>query len=149
MNIHIINGPNLNLLGFREPNIYGTKTLKEINKELELKFNKTDLFFFQSNIEGEIVEKIHSIKPEEYALCNFGGYTHTSVAIRDAIISSHLKFIEIHISNTYKREGFRKISMMADLAIGVIEGFGLKSYDMAIEYLLSYQQDKKRPLNLK
>lgn len=138
MKILVINGPNLNLLGMREKNIYGEKTLEEINKmiykkSLEYGF---EVDFFQSNIEGEIIDKIQkSFKKVDYFIMNLGAYTHYSIGIRDAILGISGKVIEVHLSNIYSREEFRHKSVIADIAIGQITGFGYNGYLMAIDYL--------------
>ena len=135
MNLIIINGPNLNLLGEREPDVYGKVTLDEINtkmsalaKELQL-----ELEFFQSNHEGEIVEKIGQSRNSSKALIiNPAAYTHTSIAIRDAIAASGLPAVEVHLSNVYGREEFRHKSLIAPVCKGQIAGFGMNSYLLAV-----------------
>lgn len=138
--ILIINGPNLNLLGIREPNLYGHKTLQELEDDLEKHFkNKCKLTFFQSNAESEIVERIHSAfinKDVEAVIINAGAYTHTSIAIRDAFSATSLPFIEVHLSNVHAREKFRHKSYLSDKAIGVIAGLGFYGYRAAIDYLI-------------
>lgn len=132
----IINGPNLNLLGQREPSIYGTTTYEEllgtIKKYSESKNVYVDIF--QSNHEGELIDRIHKSKGFDGIVINAGAYTHTSIAIRDALSSVNIPFVEVHISNVYKREAFRHKSMLSDLAVGVIVGLGIKSYLYAIDY---------------
>lgn len=132
----IINGPNLNLLGQREPSIYGTTTYEEllgaIKKYSESKNVYVDIF--QSNHEGELIDRIHKSKGFDGIVINAGAYTHTSIAIRDALSSVNIPFVEVHISNVYKREAFRHKSMLSDLAVGVIAGLGIKSYLYAIDY---------------
>ena len=123
MNILLINGPNLNLLGTREPEIYGNKKLIDIEKDLtEVSLEKSvNLEFFQSNHEGEIVDKIqNSVNRTQGILINAGAFTHTSIAIRDALIGSKIPFVELHISNIFSREDFRKESFLTDKAIGII-----------------------------
>ena len=131
MKILVVNGPNLNLLGMREPEVYGTLTLEKINKEL-LKYAKelgVDIEFFQSNVEGEIVNANQAARQNCAGIViNPAAYTHTSVAIRDAISAVALPAVEIHISNVYAREEFRKDSLIAPVCIGQIAGFGLDSY---------------------
>ena len=144
MNILLLNGPNLNLLGTREPEIYGKKTLREIENELcEIaKKKKINLECFQSNHEGEIVDKIQlSINHIQGIMINAGAFTHTSVSIRDALIGSNIPFVELHISNIFKRENFRKESYLTDKAIGIISGFGMKSYFLALEGIIGYLQN--------
>ncbi len=141
MNILLINGPNLNLLGTREPEIYGNKTLSQIESDLSetAKNKKINLDCFQSNHEGEIVDKIQeSVQIYQGILINAGGFTHTSVSIRDALVGSGIPFVELHISNIFKREEFRKESFLTDKAIGIISGFGIKSYSLALDGIISY-----------
>lgn len=139
--ILIINGPNLNLLGKREPRIYGKKTLYQINQRLKQEAKKLNLVleFFQSNSEGEIVDKINSCSGKtDFILINPAAYTHTSIAIRDALLATGIPAIEVHLSNIYQREDFRKVSLISDVVKGVISGFGEKSYLLAL-YAASYQ----------
>ena len=141
MNILLINGPNLNLLGTREPEIYGTKSLIDIEQDLRktAETKKTFLECFQSNHEGEIVDKIQdSVKSIQGILINAGAFTHTSISIRDALIGSKIPFVELHISNIFSREEFRKESFLTDKAIGIISGFGISSYDLALEGIIGY-----------
>ena len=141
MNILLINGPNLNLLGTREPEIYGSKTLKEIEEELIrlAKNNNVKLECYQSNHEGKIVDKIQaSIGNVNGILINAGALTHTSVALRDALVGSNIPFIELHISNIFNRERFRKESFLTDKAIGIISGFGVYSYSLSLEAIINY-----------
>ena len=134
MKIQIINGPNLNLLGTREKNIYGDQTFDEYFDKLNLKFEKFDLHYFQSNIEGEIIQKIQEVGFDfDGIIINAAAYTHTSVGIGDAIRSIQSPVVEVHISNTYAREEFRHKSFLSAHVKGVILGFGLRSYDLAIE----------------
>ena len=141
MNILLINGPNLNLLGNREPEIYGNQTLYQIEKELIqiAKQKRFKLECYQSNHEGKIVDKIQaSIGDINGILINAGGLTHTSVALRDALVGSNIPFIELHISNIFNREGFRKESFLTDKAIGIISGFGTYSYFLSLEAIINY-----------
>lgn len=134
MKIVIINGPNLNLLGKREPEIYGTQNFEDYFKALQKQYPTVELAYFQSNIEGEIINKLHEVGfSANGIILNAGGYTHTSVAIADAISAIKTPVVEVHISNIYAREEYRHVSLTAKNAIGVITGFGLKGYDMAIE----------------
>ena len=145
MNILLINGPNLNLLGTREPEIYGNQTLDQIEKELikVAKKNKFKLDCYQSNHEGEIVDKIHgSVNRIQGILINAGALTHTSISIRDALIGSKIPFVELHISNIFSREDFRKESFLTDKAIGIISGFGISSYSLALDGLIKYLSSK-------
>ncbi len=146
MNILLINGPNLNLLGTREPEIYGNKTLNDIEKDLTKVAEKKDinLEFFQSNHEGEIVDKIQdSVKSINGILINAGAFTHTSISIRDALIGSKIPFVELHISNIFSREEFRKESFLTDKAIGIISGFGITSYFLGLEGIVEFLSSKK------
>ncbi len=141
MDILLINGPNLNLLGSREPEIYGNKTLDQIEKELIqiAKQNKFKLDCYQSNHEGQIVDKIqNSMGNVNGIIINAGALTHTSVALRDALVGSNIPFIELHISNIFNREGFRKESFLTDKAIGIISGFGVDSYFLSLEAIINY-----------
>lgn len=141
MKILIIHGPNLNMLGKREPNIYGATTLEEINSSLEKLASDlgADVTFFQSNSEGDIVSTIQDAMSEyEGIIINPGAYTHTSVAIRDAILSSGLPVVETHISNVYKREDFRQKSYVSGVALGVISGFGINSYFLGLKGLVEH-----------
>ncbi len=141
MKILVVNGPNLNLLGTREPEVYGTLTLEKINEEL-LKYAKelgAEIEFFQSNVEGEIVNAIQAARQNCAGIViNPAAYTHTSVAIRDAISAVALPAVEIHISNVYAREEFRKDSLIAPVCIGQIAGFGLDSYKLAMLALVKF-----------
>lgn len=138
MKILILNGPNLNLLGIREPNIYGDQTFETYLKNVRIKFKDIQISYFQSNIEGELINEIHE-KGFSYdgIVLNAGAYTHTSIAIADAIKSITTPVIEVHISNTFTREKYRKKSYLSPVCIGIITGFGLKSYEMAITYFKS------------
>lgn len=137
MQIQIINGPNLNLLGQREQNIYGDKTFESYFEELKAKYGVLDLYYFQSNIEGEIINKIQEVGFKmDGILLNAGGYTHTSVAIADAIAAVKCPVVEIHISNVYARESFRQQSLIASKCRGVIAGLGLDSYRLGLESFL-------------
>ena len=137
MKIFILNGPNLNLLGTREPQTYGTDSFDEFLKELKSSFKSCSLDYFQSNVEGEIINKLHEVGfSYDGIILNAGGYTHTSVAIGDAIAAVTTPVIEVHISNVHAREEFRHQSLMAKHCKGVITGFGLNSYRMAIQSLL-------------
>ena len=133
--IEIINGPNLNLLGKREPDIYGKSTLEDINKDLSSYAKKIglDVSFFQSNIEGEIVNQIQQSEKSDGIIINAAAFTHTSVAILDALKSLSIPKIEVHISNIYKREEFRHKSLISQTVNGVICGFGINSYKLALE----------------
>ena len=135
--IVILNGPNLNLLGIREPELYGNQDFEEYYKELIKKFPNAQFEYFQSNIEGEIIDKIQEVGFQiDGIVLNAGGYTHTSVAIADAIKAIETPVIEVHISNVDAREDFRRTSMLGPVCLGSIAGFGLKSYDLAVIYIL-------------
>jgi len=134
MKIIIINGPNLNLLGKREPETYGNISFDAYFEELKSNFQNIDLHFFQSNIEGELINKIQEVGFEyDGIIINAGAYTHTSIAIADAISSISTPVIEVHISNTFARESFRHKSFLSKVCKGVIIGFGLDSYKLAIQ----------------
>lgn len=136
MKVMIINGPNLNLLGTREKSVYGEQTFEDYFKELELNFPDVELAYFQSNVEGELIDKIQEVGfSYDGILLNAGGYTHTSVAISDAVAAISTPVIEVHISNIFAREEFRHISLLSKNCVGIISGFGLKSYDLALESL--------------
>ena len=132
-----INGPNLNLIGIREPKVYGGLNFEEYFNELKSKFQDFELEFYQSNVEGELIDKLHQVGFDyEGIVFNAGAYTHTSVAIGDAIAAIESPVIEVHISNVYSREEYRHISMMAKNCKGVISGFGLNSYELAIRAII-------------
>ena len=138
MKLIIINGPNLNLLGIREKEIYGETSFEEYLSTLKSKFKDVELEFFQSNHEGELIEKIQEVGfSYEGIIINAGGFTHTSVALRDAIASVNSPAIEVHISNILNREDFRKKSFLSDVCKGIISGLGLKGYEFAVDYFLS------------
>ena len=132
MKILIINGPNLNLLGTREPQIYGNQTFEMYFEELKNRTN-ADLEYYQSNVEGELINELQKSK-HDGIIFNAGGYTHTSVAIRDCINAILVPVVEVHISNISSREEFRHTSMISPVSVGCIFGFGLKSYDLAINF---------------
>jgi 3-dehydroquinate dehydratase-2 len=133
MKICIINGPNLNLLGKREPEIYGSQTFEDYLEILKSKFPQVELTYFQSNIEGELIGKIQELGfSYDGLILNAGAYTHTSIGIGDAIKSITTPVVEVHISNTFSRESFRHQSYISGNAKGVILGFGMKSYELAV-----------------
>jgi 3-dehydroquinate dehydratase-2 len=137
MKLQIINGPNLNLLGTREESIYGDQNFDKYFNNLKSKYSNIDLKYFQSNIEGEIIDKIQEVGFDfDGIIINAAAYTHTSVGIGDAIRSISSPTVEVHISNTYSREEFRHKSFLSAHVRGVVLGFGLKSYDLAIESFL-------------
>jgi 3-dehydroquinate dehydratase-2 len=135
--IIIINGPNLNLLGKREPEIYGSQTFQEYYEIIKAKYTTIDLYYYQSNVEGELINKIHEIGFDfDGIILNAGAYTHTSVAMGDAIKGITTPVIEVHISNTFGREAFRHQSYISPNAKGVILGFGMRSYELALQSCL-------------
>ena len=137
MKLIIINGPNLNLLGKREPEIYGSKTFEEFFKELQLKYKELEISYFQSNIEGEIIDKLHEVGFDcDGIILNAAAYTHTSVGIGDAVKGITTPVVEVHISNIHAREEFRQHSYISPNASGVLFGFGLKGYELAIQSFL-------------
>ena len=141
MKILVIHGPNLNMLGKREPEIYGAETLDDVNAAIESLAGElgVEVGFFQSNSEGEIVAKIQEAGSEyQGIMINPGAYTHTSIAIRDAILSSDLPVAEVHISNVHKREEFRQKSYVSGVALGVVTGFGIDSYFLGLRGLVSH-----------
>lgn len=133
--ILVLNGPNLNLLGSREPHLYGSTTLEEIHKVLAAQAQAAghEIEFFQSNAEHELIDKIHAARGEvAFILFNPGAFTHTSIALRDALLGSAIEFIEIHLSNLHRREAFRRRSYLSDIAQGVITGLGAHGYELAL-----------------
>lgn len=137
MKIQIINGPNINLLGKREPSIYGSQSFEDYLVELKTKYPQVTFEYFQSNVEGEMINKIHEVGFEsDGIILNAGAYTHTSIALQDAIRAITSPVIEVHISNVHTREEFRHKSMISCACKGVICGFGLNSYRLAVEALL-------------
>ena len=136
MKIQIINGPNLNLLGVREPEVYGLQSFDDYLQELITLYPTIEISYFQSNIEGEIINKLHETGfSYDGIILNAGAYTHTSLAIHDAIKSISTSVVEVHISNVYAREPFRHHSMISEACKGVIAGFGMDSYRLAVEAL--------------
>ena len=139
MRIQIINGPNINLLGKREPSIYGSVTFEDYLAELRKKYADVQIDYFQSNIEGELIDKIQQVGFDvDGIILNVGAYTHTSIALQDAIRSVTSPVVEVHISNVHAREAFRHVSMISCACKGVILGFGLNSYRLAMEALKDY-----------
>jgi 3-dehydroquinate dehydratase-2 len=134
MHLLIVNGPNLNLLGQREPQIYGIEKFEDYFNELKSRID-VEIDYFQSNTEGEIIDTLQQSK-HDGILLNAGGYTHTSVAIRDCISAIDVPVVEVHISNLSKRESFRHVSLISPVAVGSIMGFGLAGYEMGIRYFL-------------
>ena len=136
MKIQIINGPNINLLGKREPSIYGAKSFENYLEELKAAYPDIEFSYFQSNVEGLMIDKIHEVGFDyDGIVLNAGAYTHTSIALQDAIRAVKTPVVEVHISNVHAREEFRHKSMIACACVGVICGFGLNSYRLAVEAL--------------
>ena len=141
MKLLILNGPNLNLLGTREPEKYGNKSFEDYFADLQFKFREVELSFDQSNIEGELINMIQEARNDfDGIILNAAAYTHTSVGIGDAVAAIDTPVVEVHISNTFSREEFRHKSYISPIAKGIIVGFGLQSYDLAIQ---SFLNDKK------
>ena len=138
MNLLILNGPNLNLLGTREPETYGAATLADLEADLRQAFPKADLAFFQSNHEGALVDRLHQAFADgvDGVVFNPGAYTHTSIALRDAIAGTSLRVVEVHISNVHAREAFRHQSMLAPVCVGQICGLGLTGYHLAVRFFM-------------
>jgi len=137
MKIIIINGPNLNLLGKREPDVYGSKTFSDYFSELKQKYTTIDLEYYQSNVEGELIDKIQEVGfTYDGIILNAAAYTHTSIGIGDAVKAISTPTIEVHISNTFSRETFRHQSFISANAKGIVIGFGLKSYELALQSFL-------------
>lgn len=140
MRILVLNGPNLNLLGTREPEIYGKETLDDIENKLSSQAiqSSIDISFFQSNSENELINRLHQAKKDsvDYVIINPGAFTHTSVALRDAFLGTNIPFIEVHISNIYSREDFRKKSFLSDISTGLITGLGTAGYEFALSSII-------------
>jgi len=147
-NILVLHGPNLNLLGSREPGVYGHATLDEINERLMTLAgaNGANLFCFQSNAESELVERVQQARADgtQFIVINPAAFTHTSVSLRDALAAVGIPFIEVHLSNVFAREAFRKESFFSDLAIGVISGLGAAGYEAAVQYALNLKTSVDR-----
>ena len=141
-NILVLHGPNLNLLGQREPELYGRVTLDEINQKLQqlAKLNAVNLEHFQSNAEAILVERVQLARQDNtsFIIINPAAFTHTSVALRDALAAVAIPFIEVHLSNVFAREAFRKESYFSDIAVGVISGLGATGYELALQYALQH-----------
>lgn len=139
--ILVINGPNLNLLGAREPGIYGTRTLAEIERDLSdvAQRHRAEVAFFQSNHEGALIDRVHAARTEgvDFIVINAGAFTHTSIALRDALAAVAIPFIEVHLSNVHAREAFRHRSYLVDLAVGSVAGLGWAGYRFALEFALT------------
>ncbi len=135
--ILILNGPNLNLLGKREPDVYGSQSFEDYFRELQMSFTDHSLVYFQSNHEGALVDKLHEVGFSfDGIVFNAGAYTHTSVALADAIAAIETPVVEVHISNVHRREAFRHHSYLSPICAGIIVGFGLKGYDLAVRALI-------------
>nr|WP_325289367.1 type II 3-dehydroquinate dehydratase [uncultured Bacteroides sp.] len=142
--IQIINGPNINLLGKREPSIYGSVSFEDYLAELRAKYPEVQIDYYQSNIEGELIDKIQQVGFDaDGIILNAGAYTHTSIALQDAIRAVKSPVVEVHISNVHAREAFRHVSMISCACMGVICGFGLNSYRLALEALLDYKEKNR------
>ncbi|MFA6120417.1 MAG: type II 3-dehydroquinate dehydratase [Sideroxydans sp.] len=141
-NVLVLHGPNLNLLGTREPDVYGRVTLDEINAKLteQAQASGAKLAHFQSNTEGTLVDRIQQARTDgtDFIIINPAAFTHTSVAIRDALSAVSIPFVEVHLSNVFAREAFRKESYFSDIAVGVISGLGAKGYDLALQFALQH-----------
>ncbi len=141
-NVLVLHGPNLNLLGTREPDVYGRVTLDEINAKLSAQAQAKDakLAYFQSNTEGTLVDRIQQARTDgtDFIIINPAAFTHTSVAIRDALSAVSIPFVEVHLSNVFAREAFRKESYFSDIAVGVISGLGATGYELALQFALQH-----------
>jgi 3-dehydroquinate dehydratase II len=137
MKIQIINGPNLNLLGKREPTVYGNQSFEEFFIGLKTRYPNLELHYYQSNVEGELINKLHEVGFNfDGIILNAGAYTHTSVAIHDALGAIKTPTVEVHISNVYAREEFRHKSLITSKCVGLLTGFGMEGYALAIQYLI-------------
>ncbi|MGV0953009.1 MAG: type II 3-dehydroquinate dehydratase [Fluviibacter sp.] len=147
----ILNGPNLNLLGQREPHLYGVTTLADIDRALAQRAENADIVLetFQSNHEGALIERLHAARTEgfDFLIINPAAFTHTSIALRDAVLASDLSFIEVHLSNVHAREPFRHHSYFSDKAVGTITGLGAQGYLLALDYIVAALSDNLDPGN--
>ncbi len=145
----VLNGPNLNLLGQREPHVYGFTTLSDIDRALIERAERVGIVLetFQSNHEGALIERLHAARSEgfDFLIINPGGFTHSSVALRDAVLASDLSFIEVHLSNVHAREPFRHHSYFSDKAVGTITGLGAQGYLLALDYIVAALSDNLDP----
>lgn len=145
----VLNGPNLNLLGQREPHVYGFTTLSDIDRALIERAERVGIVLetFQSNHEGALIERLHAARNEgfDFLIINPGGFTHSSVALRDAVLASDLSFIEVHLSNVHAREPFRHHSYFSDKAVGTITGLGAQGYLLALDYIVAALSDNLDP----
>lgn len=145
MTIAILNGPNLNLLGKREPGIYGSKSFESYFAALQARYSSLELVYFQSNHEGALIDQVHNHGFSSRGIVlNAGGYTHTSVALADAVAAVPAPVVEVHISNVFAREGFRHYSYLSPVCRGTLTGLGLEGYRLAVEYLLSLNLDSPK-----
>ena len=139
----LLNGPNLNRLGSREPSIYGTQTLADIEQQLHefARENKLGFTAFQSNHEGALIDRVHAAAAEgiDFIIINAGALTHTSIALRDALVAVSIPFVEVHLSNIYRRESFRHVSLLADCAVGSVVGLGPSGYRLALQFAAAYE----------
>jgi 3-dehydroquinate dehydratase-2 len=143
MQIQIINGPNLNLLGKRETSVYGNQSFEDFFEALKKRFSPVDLHYYQSNVEGELVNKLHAIGFSfDGIVVNAGAYTHTSIALHDAIGAIKTPVVEVHISNVYAREEFRHKSLITSKCVGMLTGFGMEGYALAVTYLMNLKLNK-------
>ena len=143
MKILILNGPNLNLLGRREPEVYGAQSFESYFEQLKAKFASVDMTYFQSNHEGTLLDKLHEVGFEfDGIVFNPGAYTHTSIALRDAIAGIETPVFEVHISNLAEREDFRQVSYVKDVCVGTISGMGLVGYEVSVDELIAYIQQE-------
>ena len=144
MKLHIINGPNLNLLGIREPEIYGAQGFDAFFEQLQTEFPQHEISYFQSNVEGELINNLQAVGfSTDGIILNAGAYTHTSIAIGDAVAAIKTPVLEVHISNVFSREEYRHVSYIAPKAIGIVSGLGLNGYRLAILHFLSLNKVKK------
>jgi 3-dehydroquinate dehydratase-2 len=138
LRIAILNGPNLNLVGSREPHIYGSTSMETYLNDLAAKYTDVQFSFYQSNVEGEMINFLHDCRGNvDGIILNAGAYTHTSIAIADAIASIDIPVVEVHISNIYAREEYRQVSYTAAKAVGCVTGLGLRGYELAVQYFLN------------
>lgn len=142
LQLAIVNGPNLNLLGAREPHIYGSQNLENVMKQIGERFPTVEMSLYQSNVEGELINYLHSCMGKVHGIIlNAGGYTHTSIALADAISAINIPVIEVHISNVLAREDYRKTSFIASKCIGSISGLGTEGYALAVQYFIDTQKN--------
>lgn len=142
MKIQIINGPNLNLLGKRETSIYGSQSFEDFLEKLKTRFPSIELYYYQSNVEGEIINKLHEVGFSfDGIILNAGAYTHTSIAIHDAVGGIKTPVVEVHISNVHAREEFRHKSLITSKCAGMLTGFGMEGYAMAVAYLINKERN--------